>query len=675
MSQLEERLQDMERKIQELQQGSNRATLGPAIHDHQSFLPPPTGLIEEGGEISTEHPRYVYENTAEIGELDTAEDSIDGMGAMKFADEEDCGYFGPSSNIAFLRHISFAIARGNAPGHGEMSPSSRRLMGTVSISRPHHAPEKVNHMAFNVKNPRVNMYTLPPEDRTWALIREYFQKTGQLLPFIHEQSFCDTYFQMKQNNFTMARRTWLGLLNIIFAMATTLSVEAYGSAKRIEESEVYYQRANALCDKEFKRNVSLELVQYLLVLGQYLQGMQKSVQAWTVHGLAITTALQLGLHSPRTNSGFSLLESETRKRVWYGCILLDRTLSMTFGRPSMIPDKYIKLELPLSDIHMVGPNLHSEPSPHMDAMCFAATIKLYNVMYHIIDTCYGQNLGLEDVTEDSELLSLVLEGERLLDAQRSQIHRDLRLHIYDSPLQSQDLEAMERQNLIVERFHIVISLRYHNIRILLHRPILERILDTYASSTSSNAYGKHILQQIGIRNIEACVESAKIIVSAVYTVVLSSGWRKDLLGAWNYSLFYTFNAGLVLFAALLVAPQSVKEGPIQPSTPWGFIERAPQFLNMAIMALRHLDRGNRVIIRCVECLSHLCSTHLSSFSSSRAETETLAGLHNGFPPGRDGFQTDVSVVSQPLASREWPIDMDLNEFMLDTDVAELFRQY
>jgi len=40
----------------------------------------------------------------------------------------------------------------------------------------------------------------------------------------------------------------------------------------------------------------------------------------------------------------------------------------------MIPDKYIKLELPLSDIHMVGPNLHSEPSPHMDAMCFAATM-------------------------------------------------------------------------------------------------------------------------------------------------------------------------------------------------------------------------------------------------------------------------------------------------------------
>lgn len=65
-------------------------------------------------------------------------------------------------------------------------------------------------------------------------------------------------------------------------------------------------------------------VQYLLILGQYLQGTQKSVQAWTVHGLAITTALQLGLQSPKTNKRFPPLECEIRKRVWFGCVLLDR---------------------------------------------------------------------------------------------------------------------------------------------------------------------------------------------------------------------------------------------------------------------------------------------------------------------------------------------------------------
>ena len=104
------------------------------------------------------------------------------------------------------------------------------------------------------------MYALPPEGRTWTLIGQYFQKTGQLLPFIHEASFRETYSQLQRNKFTMARRTWLGLLNIVLAMATTLSVEGYPSAEeRIKESELYYQRANALCDKESKCCNSLEL--------------------------------------------------------------------------------------------------------------------------------------------------------------------------------------------------------------------------------------------------------------------------------------------------------------------------------------------------------------------------------------------------------------------------------
>ena len=36
----------------------------------------------------------MYQSNGGIGELDTAENSIDGMGAMKFTDEEDWGYFG-----------------------------------------------------------------------------------------------------------------------------------------------------------------------------------------------------------------------------------------------------------------------------------------------------------------------------------------------------------------------------------------------------------------------------------------------------------------------------------------------------------------------------------------------------------------------------------------------------
>ena len=141
------------------------------------------------------------------------------------------------------------------------SPSNRvnEVAGGMSVSRPHPVD------GFDRLHGGVNIYALPSESRTWSLIKEYFQKTGQLLPFVHEESFCATYFEMKKSNFTMARRTWLGLLNIILAMATTLHVEASVSAeKRIEESDVYYQRANGLCDKESRRNISLELGKWSL---------------------------------------------------------------------------------------------------------------------------------------------------------------------------------------------------------------------------------------------------------------------------------------------------------------------------------------------------------------------------------------------------------------------------
>lgn len=39
----------------------------------------------------------VSQGRAEFGEVDVSENSIDGMGAMNFTDEEDCGFFGTDS--------------------------------------------------------------------------------------------------------------------------------------------------------------------------------------------------------------------------------------------------------------------------------------------------------------------------------------------------------------------------------------------------------------------------------------------------------------------------------------------------------------------------------------------------------------------------------------------------
>lgn len=136
----------------------------------------------------------------------------------------------------------------------------------MGVARSYNVSERYNTDITEGLRYSINIYALPSEPRVWTLIHKYFSKTGQLLPFIHEQSFCETYLQMKRDNFSTIRRTWLGLLNIMLAIAATLAIETDVSAqKRIEESDMYYQRAHGLCDRKTRQNISVEL------------GMRKSV--------------------------------------------------------------------------------------------------------------------------------------------------------------------------------------------------------------------------------------------------------------------------------------------------------------------------------------------------------------------------------------------------------------
>lgn len=130
----------------------------------------------------------------------------------------------------------------------------------LNVSRSCPSPEGSRHNPSATSKAEINIFALPSEQRTWHLIQIYFEKTGQLLPFIHEASFCETYFRMKEDNFKRVRRTWLGLLNIILAIATSLHTEGdLPAGQRIQESDIYFQRANGLCDRDSKRNASLEM--------------------------------------------------------------------------------------------------------------------------------------------------------------------------------------------------------------------------------------------------------------------------------------------------------------------------------------------------------------------------------------------------------------------------------
>ncbi|KAJ5593949.1 uncharacterized protein N7459_000157 [Penicillium hispanicum] len=400
----------------------------------------------------------------------------------------------------------------------------------------------------------------------------------------------------------------------------------------------------------------LKPVQYLLILGQYLQGTQKSTQAWTTHGLAISAAYQLGLHSPSANMKYSSLDREIRKRTWYGCVLLDRTLSMTFGRPCSIPQSYIRLDAPDKDVQMLSSNPETSISTQLDGNFFTAAIQLYGVLYNVLDFCYGQNLEFRNSPSTTDSISYILDGQRQLNKWRTELVPSLGLHVWEGLVTPEDVEKLTTGSVIYHRFNIVLSVRYNNLRILLHRPRLESFLEAFWRSSDMSTEDRRVLLPLDLASVQNCIESSTAIISMVHSITASGSQHRQLLGAWNYSLYYTFNAALVLVGSLMTASKERECS----SLAWSMVDGSRVYIDKAIEALCQLDAGNRVIGRCVEYLSQL-AVILDAPTMDR--TSFNAAISNSLSGYSDDFVS--SNMADPFSS------MDLGEFLSSQDLDML----
>lgn len=403
----------------------------------------------------------------------------------------------------------------------------------------------------------------------------------------------ETYYTFKASNFTKVRRTWLGLLNVILAMASSIDPSSNVNAiTRLEKSNVFYERAVTLSGKSSIKGASLEIVQYLLLASQYLQGTQKSSQTWTLHGLAVKGAYALGLHSNQASKRFSPLENEVRKRTWFGCVLLDRVLSMTFGRPPTIPEDHVRLPLPASWPPSNRPEF-AIPELQMPSMLFFTTsITLHELIGMAIRRLYGQNLGDDAILLEAELIPRIFELEQELSKWQSSLPPELSMVM--STALPMPVSFRDRT---VDRFRTMLTLRYHNLNILVHRPLLCKSLD-FLAETIPEVWSNSV-SRMTKDAVDACLGSAEETISIVHGILTDPSLGSSVLGAWWFTLYYLFNGSLVVFANALIQ-QSMDPDSIgtRPSTDL-------EHLNRAIDAFKLLDSDNRIVDRCTEYVEYL----------------------------------------------------------------------
>ncbi|OQU98968.1 Fungal specific transcription factor domain-containing protein [Cladophialophora immunda] len=615
------------------------------LGDSQSYQNRPISPGVPPSPSMTEAPvgEFSQQSSAECG-VAAGEDTVDGMGVITFADESDSGHFGLSSNSAFFGHITRLLESTMTTATQRNAPSQAL---TTNLSRPASPPAPPRRQVEKRPNP----YILPAREDILKMIESFFSVTGMFFPFIHKRSVINTLEELDINNFRGVRKSWLCLLNAIMAIGLSLGDGQGISRKHRElESDVYFQRALILSPWTLSNTTNLETVQALVVMTVYLQGASRSSQTWKIHGLLVQAAYQMGIHANVKSPKMSPLEQEIRTRTWYMCFVLDRMMSVAYGRPPLIHNRSIQGNLPL-DIDLDDTLADHEesdapsiPTQTENSSCslFLATIKLYCIQGDVIEELYNQNLApLVDVQPD-QLFSPIMKFDQYLSEWKRELNPIVSLVPVD------ELGATHHEEWKYSRSQTVLTIRYLSVRVLLYRRVVETLLDVIAIGNSLSEHSLPIAQAL----IQACINSA----IAIIQIIRALGARNDMLPAWWFTVYHVFNASLMLFGVVcLQTLGNVSLGTRPPS-------ELIQCMQIALEDLDVIGRDTRIVRRCskylrkmIQISSSLVQNHSWNQSPRRDASLTVPFLQ---------YNNILSVSDGSIQS---PWDADFGQFLINDD--------
>lgn len=274
---------------------------------------------------------------------------------------------------------------------------------------------------------------------------------------------------------------------------------------------------------------------------------------------------------------------------------------------------------------------------------------------------YGQNLACGKESQTIDLFGKLYALEQRLLQWRRSLPAPLCILSQDSP-PSPSTSGPER------KLCTILTLRYLNIHLLLHRPVLVKFFDCHNKPRSLDEEDV-LLYQVGTTGLVRCHESATKVIALVHSALKTRDDAQGLFGAWWFTLYYTFNAALIDFGCYFVtrprpnAPTTTSSSGICISH-----QDATKNLSDAIEALTLLDPGNRMVERCRYYLQTL-STVISAIGKNNFrhyDVNTDQSIETGGGGGGEevnALPTDVTATAEHRSFDNFaPSDLQRNKF-------------
>ncbi len=245
--------------------------------------------------------------------------------------------------------------------------------------------------------------------------------------------------------------------------------------------------------------------------------------------------------------------------------------------------------------------------------------ELYKILGKVIEQLYNQNLGVEQASDMLTTITVVWD----LDSELREWDRELpqELRVLSSTEVSLIFDSIDLTApvMLSRRFQFILTLRYLNLRLLLHRPILIKQFET-TYSPNLNLAEANILSKLGSRSLLTCFRCSMQTIDIVTRITSEPKSATRYLSAWWFTLYYSksdellkkylrrppsnlisaFNAALVVFGVMVVCHDGVQKISHAPSR-----EACKEGVEKAVKTLARMDPGNKVIQRCHNYLQRL----------------------------------------------------------------------
>ncbi|CAK4032492.1 Transcriptional activator acu-15 [Lecanosticta acicola] len=463
---LEERVRVLEAEVRELKdlldEKDEKIDMLSRIHSqsaHPIQLPSPR------------RPSTTVELNSPVGNADTPpkDDMFKVQQSPYLLDEEgsDSYFSGTSSVRTFIEAFKHRVqesGRSTADiDTGALLSNSARRGSDAAVSTP--------------KSPVI--YKAPPRLVSDQFVNIFFQEWAPLFPILHRPTFLTLYERFCSDFDSVTDRAEIAQLNLVFGIAA-LSDGTRSSA----DLDSFESQWKSAIDAIITEN-SMATLQALILAQLFCIQQGDLTRLATYKGLSTSLSARLGLHQSQKRFALGTLACETRKKVFWSLYAVDSFTAVLLGLPKHIKDEDVCCEIPIdADDEYVTergfqPTLPGESTKLSSALAlFRASRILSKVLEEVFPAKASYELSLKKLSELSDEL----------DNWINSLPSHLRLHFAQDKPSTGTISSRSP----------LLSLTYHYIRALIHRPAVCASLGARSQSSvmATASSCKHIVQII-----------------------------------------------------------------------------------------------------------------------------------------------------------------------------------